>query len=66
MEFIWNPAFENEAGESASLPSGKGLLTHVMYRHYNTPCNIEVQGFFNKAIVQGLYRSQINQHKGYP
>ncbi len=64
MEFIWNPTFEAQTGSSSSAE--EGLLTHVMYRHYNTPCNIEIQGYFNKGRITNTYASQLQRFNQNP
>eukprot|EP00347_Sterkiella_histriomuscorum_P019535 403341261 len=58
FEFMWQPEFESPEGKQVK-GSDDGLLSHIMYRHYNVPCSqVTIQGFFNKNQMPSLYDNQ--------
>eukprot|EP00347_Sterkiella_histriomuscorum_P015208 403357903 len=64
MEFNWFPSFEDGQGNIQS--SSRPLLTHNMIRHYNPPCGISLQNYFNKGSTSSMYSQQVNQYKSNP
>jgi len=64
MEFIWHPTYSDEQRQLASTV--KGLFTHNMIRHYNPPCGITVQNYFNKGDINSEYAATLYKYKNDP
>jgi hypothetical protein len=37
-----------------------------MIRHYNPPCGISVQNYFNKGSIYSQYQTQLNSYRSNP
>ena len=48
LHFMWSPAFEGPAG---AYESSEGLYSHLTFRSYLAPCDIEMGSPYNKDPV---------------
>lgn len=64
MEMLWYPTFIDEQANPQS--SKNGLFTHDFYHHYNAPCGITVQNYFNTPNTKSSYASQLSNLKSNP